>query len=389
MRTIVDVSTSVRYIGRNAVGIVRTEREIARYAIFNIENTELVYFDRETQDFRNVAKNTLLLMIPDISESNNQNIRNASEAERLFLFQDDDVFISAGLQWDIDFISAVYHKKMQINITFVQIVYDIIPIIMPEYCVPGMDVLFPKFIMDTAWTADIIYAISDATKRDLESFVATLQTRNRPSVRKITLGCDIPPDTTNKAENLDLRSGKYVLYVSTIEPRKNHKILFDAWREISNHPNIDLPDLVFVGNTGWNTSDLISMIESCPRLFPDKIKILNNVSDGTLEWLYNNALFTVYPSLYEGWGLPIAESLARGTPCIASSTSSMPEVAEGLCELLSPYDGVGWQAKIADYISNPEILRNLRSDIKSNYRIKTWKSAMIDFYSDLHAVVRA
>ncbi|WP_375465246.1 glycosyltransferase family 4 protein [uncultured Methylobacterium sp.] len=388
MRTVVDISTALRWTDKNAVGIVRTEREIARYLLLNADthHVELIYFDREGQDFRRVTRLQIISMFPEFEGVAQSKAADAPEFNALFIFADKDTLISAGLQWDIDFLSAIYLKKKKQRIRLVQVIYDVIPILMPEYCVPGMDILFPKFIMDAAWTADVIYAISESTKIDFITYAGQLQISRIPPVRKINLGCDIPIAQGNKTSNFGLHKNEFVLYVSTIEPRKNHKMLFDIWRQLSVQEGLNLPKLIFVGNEGWNMENLVTSIESCPKLHPEKISILSNVTDKELEWLYTNAMFSIYPSLYEGWGLPIAESLARGTPCISSSSSSMPEVAGTFCDLIDPYDYVSWKKTIARYITDPNIISSKKKYIQENYQIETWSMAIAKFKADLDAL---
>lgn len=386
MRFVIDVSTALQWIDRNAVGIVRTEREIAKHFLTTATNVEIIYFDRASQDFRKVKQEQINNLFPDITTNYLGKNNDALEFNSLFAFNENDVLISAGLQWDIDFLSAVYSKKKKQKIFLIQIIYDIIPIIMPEYCVDGMDVLFPKFIMDTVWTADIVYAISDSTRKDFIAYANKLQIGRVPPVHLIRLGCDMPESHQQIDGVDDLKPNEFVLYVSTIEPRKNHKMLFDIWRVFESSGKKNIPKLVFVGGKGWNMENFFSSLDNCSNLYPEKIVVLKDVSDLSLKWLYSNSLFTLYPSLYEGWGLPIAESLARGTPCISSNSSSMPEVAESFCDLIDPYDFVTWKNTIENYITEPHIVKEKRSHIKKSYNVKTWTNSMISFKADIEAL---
>jgi glycosyltransferase involved in cell wall biosynthesis len=96
-----------------------------------------------------------------------------------------------------------------------------------------------------------------------------------------------------------------------------------------------LPKLVIVGRRGWLTDDIFTLMTTDPETKDDFI-CLQGAKDEELSWLYSNCLFTIYPSFYEGWGLPIAESIAHGTPVLASNTSSMPEIAGDLIDYFSP-----------------------------------------------------
>jgi len=122
---------------------------------------------------------------------------------------------------------------------------------------------------------------------------------------------------------------------------------------------------------GWGVDDFLSDLR-LDRSVDGLILILNHVNDSELSYLYRHALFTVYPSLYEGWGLPVGESLAHGKFCIASSTSSLPEVGGDFVEYLDPWDLPLWVERLAYYFDNLEAVRDREARIRSHYRSPTW-----------------
>ncbi|MER2268923.1 glycosyltransferase family 4 protein [Methylobacterium oxalidis] len=390
-RFLVDVTTSRHYIGKHAVGIVRTEREIAKDYLANEERTEFFYYDHLNAEFRSVGHEKACEIL--YQDPNEAPRRHASRPGRRVQYgskinlQSGDVVVSAGLLWDFDYLSLLYTAKKHKSIFVSQIVYDIIPIIMPEYCVPGMDKKFPKFILDAAWTADILFCISDSTLRDVGSYIARMETR-QPILTRMELGSDVHARAPRRADTWrSLAAGRFVLYVSTIEPRKNHQMLFNIWRELHDRSPDDLLPLVFVGRPGWNVENLVSSIKGCHRLYPDYIRVLEDVSDEDLSWLYENARFTVYPSLYEGWGLPIAESLAAGTPCLASSSSSMPEVAGDIAELLHPLDYAAWRDAIHRHMVDDKVVQAARARIASSFNLRKWEQVIPQFRKSLDAVL--
>jgi alpha-1,3-rhamnosyl/mannosyltransferase len=169
--------------------------------------------------------------------------------------------------------------------------------------------------------------------------------------RQILSVLDVPPDRVTaiplaaagvfyKRDPRDVRryldaigiGGRYVLTVGTREPRKNLNGLIRAYAEV----HTDIP-LLCVGWAGWMNEDLSGEIDRL-RL-KGKVKLLGHVSDEQLALLYSGALLSVYPSLYEGFGLPILESMACECPVVCSDCSSMPEVAGGAAHLIDPTDG--------------------------------------------------
>jgi glycosyltransferase involved in cell wall biosynthesis len=123
---------------------------------------------------------------------------------------------------------------------------------------------------------------------------------------------------------------------------------------------------------GWGVSDFLSDVRFDPRT-KTLIRILENVSDADLLRLYQNAFITVFPSLYEGWGLPVAESLAAGKFCISSNAASLPEVGGTLIDYLEPWDVSVWVSRLAWYIEHPAEIKQKESVIRASYKVVSWK----------------
>jgi glycosyltransferase involved in cell wall biosynthesis len=119
------------------------------------------------------------------------------------------------------------------------------------------------------------------------------------------------------------------------------------------------------------SGDVYELIKNDPDT-KDKFIFLHNANDSQLAWLYAHAMFTVYPSFYEGWGLPIAESLLRGTPCLASETSSMQEIAGDLVPYFSPFSSDQIMNTIASYANDPKALKALKTRVAKEYKTTTW-----------------
>jgi glycosyltransferase involved in cell wall biosynthesis len=135
--------------------------------------------------------------------------------------------------------------------------------------------------------------------------------------------------------------GGYILFVSTIEPRKNLPTLLEAYSLLRDHARVrPLPALAVVGREGWLFEKVHSRIEEL-RL-KDSVRLLGEVSGGDLVALYQGARAFAMPSLYEGFGLPALEALACGVPVLASNTGSLPEVVGEAGVLLDPHDAHAW-----------------------------------------------
>jgi glycosyltransferase involved in cell wall biosynthesis len=160
----------------------------------------------------------------------------------------------------------------------------------------------------------------------------------------------------------------YLLYVGTVDPRKNLKTLIRAFREINVKYGLAL---VIAGGSGWRYGDIVSFPEELG--IKDDVVFTGYVDEETLLDLYNNALAFVYPSLYEGFGLPPLEAMACGVPVIVSNIPPLIEVAGDAALSFSPHDHEELAGLLDKLISSP----SLRSDMikKGTTRAKdySWK----------------
>ena len=169
---------------------------------------------------------------------------------------------------------------------------------------------------------------------------------------------------------------RYVLFVSTIELRKNHRLLVRVWQRLLERHGADLvPNLIFAGKIGWLVDDLLAELEASEYL-NGKIIILRSLSDAELQQAYRSCLFTVFPSLSEGWGLPIAESLAHGKFCVASNHTSIPEAGGNLIDYFDPLNEDDALAKIERPLIDPGYLTAREAQLRAEYRPRTWEDCV-------------
>ena len=176
--------------------------------------------------------------------------------------------------------------------------------------------------------------------------------------------------------------GRFALSVGTLEIRKNHIILLNAYRFLIENGFDLLPTLVLAGREGWLNNNLRYQVEQDPVL-KGGVVIMTDVSDFVLDYLYRNCIFTLYPSLYEGWGLPIAESMNYGKPCIASNTSSMKEVAPEFTRFAHPLKLSEWVAHIQELSAKDKILDHETRRITSEYKPFLWKTTALQILKEL------
>jgi glycosyltransferase involved in cell wall biosynthesis len=146
---------------------------------------------------------------------------------------------------------------------------------------------------------------------------------------------------------------RFILFAGTIEPRKNLVTLLRAFEEVLRTTELR-PQLVIAGKLGWKQNDLIQTLEK--SVVNDRIKLVGYVSDTDLRALYSSCLSFVYPSIYEGFGLPPLEAMACGAPVIASA---VPSVTSSVARVISPTDVHGLARNIVELLNDEKARRSL------------------------------
>jgi glycosyltransferase involved in cell wall biosynthesis len=284
-----------------------------------------------------------------------------------------DTYISFGGDWvPEDKIGRIAALRKN-GVHTILCCYDLIPVLFPHLSYEQTVARFPAFLSSLAEAADTIMCISDSTRNDLDHYLSGSGAM-RPRLLTLRLGAD-SRSFVSTAGNVQSRITRdYILYVSTLERRKNHDTLYKAYVTIHAKLGKQPPLCVLVGAKGWGVDDFLADVELDPLVQGDFL-ILNNVSDGELRWLYEHCLFTVFPSLYEGWGLPVVESLQSGKFVLASNTSSMPEAGGPFAEYLEPWDVGKWAEQIMRYSEDRDALSRREDIIHAEFKPAAWRDA--------------
>ena len=250
----------------------------------------------------------------------------------------DRILLMAPLFRQDEYLDFLASRKAAGNRVY-QLIHDVMPLTMPWLSHPGRDIEFRRFLGRTPEYVSQFLCVSDQTEADLKTVAAAI-------------GVDIPSRVTPMAhEFIGAKDGHeavrhavraigefpFILCVGTIELRKNVLSLCKVWARLQQEFGIGLPRLVLAGRHGWLSEEVVSFLHATGDL-GGYAHVVEAPSDADLAFLYRSCLFTVFPSLYEGWGLPIGESLWFGKYCIASGTSSMPQVGGDLVDYIDPYD---------------------------------------------------
>ena len=232
---------------------------------------------------------------------------------------------------------------------------------------------FRKMIAIAARFADFILSDSENTRQDIIQYFP----RARYKIKTVYPACrpvfNLPPETGSdlKFARLELGQG-YFLFVSTIEPSKNLARLIEAFEMFRSkaHSNTNL---VIVGKRGWNYHEVMSRIRKSEAV--QGIKVLGYQEDDILVHLYKNALALIYPSLYEGFGMPPLEAMSVNTPVLASNASSIPEVVGDAALLFDPEDTNAMMLRMIEIYENNDLRRNLSAKGALRAQLFSWDMA--------------
>jgi len=274
----------------------------------------------------------------------------ASEVPDLSLVvypQQDDILFCAGLGWDVIDWGLVELLRRVSNLRIATVLYDLIPVKLPEMIVQSTD-YYINYFLHILDECDLALCISECTRNDLLAFAAAVG-RPAPMAEVVLLGANVPAEPSASEFSAPglrerLARRRFALTVGTFEIRKNYRTLIDLWHELVDDETFDL-DLVIVGMPGWRVDDILDQLRTSP-LLGTRIFWLQGVTDAGLSWLYDNCHLFLYPSLYEGWGLPVVEALQHGRPVIASDRGAIPEAGLGVATIIDPDDRSAWRSAI-------------------------------------------
>jgi glycosyltransferase involved in cell wall biosynthesis len=280
--------------------------------------------------------------------------------------------------------------KRAYGLRFALLIHDLAPILVPEHFPPQDAAKFARSISTMVELSDLVFVCSDYSRAALLDF-ARRHDLPAPAVAALRFGAGFRKRGAGKDATpamLEQVAPRFVLFVSTIESRKNHVLLLRVWRRlIDRHGRDRVPDLVFVGRKMWQSAPVLAEL-AANAVLPEKVHVFSDMSDDILDATYRRCLFTVYPSLYEGWGLPVAESLLHGKFCVASNATSLPEVGGEFVDYFDPRDDDDAFGKIERTIFEPGYLAAREEKIKKGYVAPSWSDCMHSLMSHATALPR-
>ncbi|WP_229677975.1 glycosyltransferase family 4 protein [Caldovatus sediminis] len=266
-------------------------------------------------------------------------------------------------------------RLRQQGAAFVPLVHDLIPATHPEYARPGDAGRHLQRLATVAALADGVIVNSEATEAVLRPHL--IRRGGPPPVAVAPLGLELPPAALGAALATSpqgpeaRREAPYFVTIGTIEPRKNHLLLLHVWRDFAARLGPDAPRLLLIGRRGWENENVLDLLDRCTAL-RGLVEEVGQVTDLAAMRLLRGARALLFPSFAEGYGLPLAEALALGTPALVSDIPALREVGGAAPDYLDPLDGPGWARAILDYADPRSAARAAQQDRLRQWRAPSW-----------------
>ncbi|MFQ6102380.1 MAG: glycosyltransferase family 4 protein [Anaerolineae bacterium] len=244
-----------------------------------------------------------------------------------------------------------------------------------DHFVPKLVRYLSQVVPRSIACADLVLADSEATRTDLINHLGT--SPEKVEVLYSGVGPHFcpqsePGEVKRVRTRYDLDERPYILSVGTVQPRKNYVCLIRAFNQLTNQPpNQPSIQLLIAGGLGWLYQDILAEAEK----YPDRVRVLGFVDEADLPALYRHAALFAFPSLYEGFGLPVLEAMACGAPVVCSNASSLPEVADDAALLVDPLDTDGLAEAMARVLGDADLRQEMIARGLAQAARFTWEQA--------------
>ncbi len=296
-----------------------------------------------------------------------------------------DTVLSTGYDWGNQKPEAIGALRKRLGFRHVVMCHDALALRSPELLPPHVVSAFRQYWNAMFTAADRILVNSRSVARDIREHCAA--TGQAPAeIAIVKPGCaraaSLPPRDLPRG----LTPQRFVLFVGTIEPRKGHGMLIDVWGRLAADGVVARSgfSLVLAGRRGWGVDELMARLRAHPA-YGDSLIHLADADDTLLSALYAGAAFCVFPSRYEGFGLPVIESFAHGKAMIASTGGALPETVDGLSPCLDPGDGQAWYLAMGEWIENPAARGEWERKIKERFAWPDWNQAAAAIFAAAEA----
>lgn len=251
----------------------------------------------------------------------------------------------------------------------VYMVHDLIPITHPEFCRAGEAERHSLRVRNMLSSAVGIIGNSKATLESLSHFADSV-TMQTPAMIDTPLGTGV---VRSRVEAVAAPGPPTFVMLGTIEARKNHLLLLQIWARLVRSLGDEAPRLLIIGQRGWECEQVFDLLDRSV-LLRSAVTEIGSCSDARLENYLREARALIFPTLVEGYGLPLIEALARATPVIASDLPVFHEIGQEVPDFIDPLDGPAWYDAILDYSLTHSPRRDAQLARLEAFRAPRWEA---------------
>jgi glycosyltransferase involved in cell wall biosynthesis len=296
-------------------------------------------------------------------------------------FGDGEWLVNLGSSWSQPgYHAALRAARARTGLRYAALVHDLGPILLPEHSEPATSARFARWFAALGVEADLLLAVSAATRGDMLRLAAQALPGMpfapvrvlRPDARPVAAPAAAPHPRMS-----ELAGQPYVLFVGTIESRKDHLFVLNAWLALLRRHGDALPPLVLAGRAGFEAGPALALLQRATAL-QGRVLWLDDVDDGALAALYRGALFCLYHSRFEGWGLPVTEALAAGKAVVTPAHSGLVEAAQGLALHYAAGSEPDFIAAIEALLFEPGRREAIEARIAAGAALRDWEAVAGD-----------
>jgi glycosyltransferase involved in cell wall biosynthesis len=404
-RLMFDVSDLIQYMREWRVpsGIQRVQLNIIYFALTEyaaLANPLVVYFDQDRSTWIHVEAE-LFLALHTAAESGDELLEEdvdeiLQQLDKTHISQDyldlqlrahDFILVNLGSSWWVEnYFLKIRELRKRYGVCYVPMIHDVIPLTSPEHCAQRLVEDFCQWFSTLPFEVDGAITNSQWSAMDARHYVSLFLPEAIFPIHPIALNGDMRADFSTRAitvkgiiEHLVPPGQSFVLCVGTLESRKNQLLLFRAWeRLLQNQDAAAIPVLVCLGKAGWLFDEAAEYLRAHSSL-SSKIMLVSGVTDQSLATLYQESLFTIYNSYYEGWGLPVTESLSFGALPLIACNTSLSESGGRAAVYFRSDDLDDLYEKLETLIFNKEERQRLSHLARINANLRDWKDVAQEF----------
>lgn len=283
-----------------------------------------------------------------------------------------DVLLSMCASWTIPGHAKAAAALRAHGVTVIRMIYDLIPVIKPQWVDEATCRQVTQWARNLLTESDGVVTISEFSRSEIEAYCHESRFPV-PPITVVRLGDELD-SAADQAPPLPrfVPQKPFFVCVSTLDVRKNHRLLYDAWQVLAARDPDNCPDLICLGVPHLFVHELLREVRN-DRAVNRRIHFLQGVRDEELAWYYRHCAATIYPSKYEGWGLPVAESLGHGRLCLASNATSIPEISSELPAFFDPFAVHELVALVERTLRDPAWVAMKEQDIRERFQPTSWQ----------------